>query len=584
MIPKTATGLEDKPLLPSVFRPKSTLYTTPLNVIPKTYLDNSNNTISGLNNPTVPVLHNTSSQSYVNSVVAFSGLNNPNVPTIQKPDSVFSNTVNLQASYKSFLPHEVPSQNRVILLDGNASSLVKQSNSSLELYNRVPRDVPAQNIVSFPGSSTSSLVKPYTSTIDVYTNAPQPIYERIPPSYHYGMPNAMVNFDERFSNELRNQNVGIPFESGIKPALPVKPVSTIHGNLSEINMSDQQNYSTDVYNKDSFNYITGSQASDPSIYNPSNALGELTEYSSDHNNTRPFFGDLKYNPNLRHSNLPLGGFDEENSILTNRESKLTGDYQESRYHSRQGGEYYLDDRSKDVRPSEDVERLSYLEAKETEYSPNERRGYNYNISSGSDRVDVSGRLHTRDTNNLRSYEGDEKSAYLEAREVPYSPKGHRNYDSPLSYDSRDRPSTDKVSTDRRNYSSGPSRARSRSRSPIQRHRHSSARSHRTASSEDYRISRGKDKLRNERRRLSPGRKRDSSRHSTEKRRSVSPCRKSGSLGSSVRNKRSNSRLSESARKSKSTGKSESRGKSETSDRLSSPKKLNSKSDKDKNTR
>ena len=640
MIPKSTTGLEDKPLLPSVFRPKSTLYTAPLNVVPKTCLGN---TTGSLNNPAVPAIQIAPSQSYLSSAVAYSGSSNPDEPTIPKQNLVFSvnNSAILQTSYRALLPHNVFAQNKVLLPQSSVSSLQPCDSS---LYNHAPCEVSVQNIVPLPGNNVSSLVKPYTST-GVYNHAVLQGYEPLPP-YHYGtgMPNTIANFDERCSNEFRNQNVAIPFESDIRPVLPMKLVSTVHSNLTEIDVSNQQNYSTVVYNKKSVTYLASDQASDASIHNASltsstldelrayssgldsrrpfesneldeqtdqhsttpditsfktNALVELREHSTGSDNRRPFFGELKYSSDLRRSNSPLGNFREESSVLTNRESELTRDYRESRYRDR----CYLNDSSKDVRPylSDDHERLSYLEAREAAYSPNKSRGYR-NSSPSYDRFDkdLPRRLYSSDTNSLSSFDGVERSSYSESRHLPYWSKESRNYGSSPSYDSvgkdsprrlyprnrhvidsRDELSERRAATDRHNYSRHSSRASSRSRSPVQRHRHKqetlARKSRERTQTPKEKYSVSQEKLRDERRRLSPGRKRDSP-HSSQKR----------ERRKSLSPRRKNSSVaSDSSARSKGTDSSrlsERRRKPETNESLPSPKKSKEKDDKDKSMR
>ena len=521
MLPESTTGLENKPLLPSVFRPNSALYTTPMDIRPKTY---SNNSIGGLNNPTsaaILPIHSAPSLLYLNNANAYSS---PNVPTIQKPDVHFrvTNIAN-PVNFRPFLTHEVPVQTRVpVPLTGSiASSLGKSGYSQLQSYHNVPCDVHAPNIVPRPHTNTSTSVKKSTSTLHLYTNTPLQPNQRL--STQYGIPNTVAKYDQRLSSEWASQNTGVPFHSGIQPNYPVKPVSTTHGNLVKINTSDEPSYSTDLKSKDSLTY----SRTDPSSYNPSNAsslLDEQREYSSDALDTRrPFFGEVNLSPDFRDS-TSLGSFDDRSSGLTNRE--INADYEENRY--REGCE--------DIRLSEGAERLPT----EPEYLHDEYRGYyNYDSSFGDEKLD---RLYTSNVNALSSYEDIERSSYLE--DMACSPKGHRRF----YYESRERPSMVRSSGSGRSYSKESSRARSRSRSPAQRQRRSSRNSReRTESSKrEYSIPREKDKLGYERRRLCPPRKQDS-RHSAEKRRrrnSASPRRRSGS-SSKDGNERSAKRLSES---------------------------------------
>jgi hypothetical protein len=558
MVPKSTTGLEDKPLLPSVFRPDSALYTTPM-----TYL--------GSNQAGPLAVQNVPTNFHLNNAGAYGSLN---VPAIQVADSSFSaNNVVNPLSFKPSLSHEVSLQSRLPLLPpgsnassfvrpvgaplplylGNiASSLVRPVYSTRDLYSNVPH---GQNIVPLPGSTTSTLVKISTNTPEVYGDAPQQAGQTIP--HHYGMPNTSTKFDQRSNNTWQSLTTGLPIDSYVQPVVHVKPVSAVRGNLVEINTTNnQQNYSTHLYTKDFYN-----QTDNPSIYNPSTAsltFCEQMEFSSDHDTRRPFFGEIKSSPDLRQS-ASLGSFVEKRPVLPNRE--ITTDYEENRYY----------DSCKDISLSEDVHRLPM----ESKYFPDEFRGYYRN--DGSSPVEV-GRLYTRDKNVSSSY-GIEKSSYLEAKEMEYLPKGIGGFHN----ESRDRLNAGRSSAGRRSYSKESSNTRSRSRSPRERRRHSSSRSSRErteSSKQGCNTSRGEDKLRNERRRqLSPEQKRDSRRsEKTRRQNSVSPRRKTGS-SNRERNERSDRSLSGSV------GESESGETPKKSDRRSSPgRSLSSRDDKDRSSR
>ena len=537
MVPKSTTGLEDKPLLPSVFRPDSALYTTPM-----TYLGS---------NQAGPAVQNVPTNFHPNNTGAYGSLN---VPAIQLTDSSFSvNNVVNPLSFKPSLSHEVSLQNRLPLLPpgsnassfvrpvgaplplhpGNiASSLVRPVYSTQDLYSNVPH---GQNIVPPPGSTTSTLVKISTNTPEVYGDAPQQAGQTIP--HHYGMPN--------MSTKWQSLTTGIPIHNYVQPVVHVKPVSAVRGNLVEINTTNnQQNYSAHLYTKDFYNH-----ADNPSIYNPSTpslTFGEQMEFSSDHDTRRPFFGEIKSSPDLRQS-ASLGSFVEKRSVLPNRE--ITTGYEENRYY----------DSCKDISLSEDVDRLPM----ESKYFPDEFRGCYDGSSSVDGKV---GGLYTRDKNVSSSY-GIEKSSYLEAGEMEYLPKGNGGFHN----ESRDRLSAGRSSAGRRSYSKESSKTRSRSRSPRERRRHSSSRSSRERTESSKRgcnTSRGKDKLGNERR------------HSEKTRRqnSVSPRRKTGS-SNRERNERSDRSLSGSV------GESESGETPKKSERRSSPgRSLSSRDDKDRSSR
>ena len=540
MLPKSTTGLEDKPLLPSVFRPNSALYTTPMDVRPKTY---SNNSTGGLNTPTgaaILPIHGAPTQLYFNNASAYGS---PNVPAIQKPDFNVTNIAN-PASFRPFLPHEVSVQNRfpVPLPGSNESSLGKPGYSQLQSYHNVPQVVLARNIVPIPHANTSTSVEMSTSTSHLYTNTPLQPHQRTPT--HCGIPNIVAKYDQRLTRRWASQNTGIPFDSAVQPVFPIKPVSTIHSNLVKVNTSDEPS-STDLKSKKSLTY----SCTDPSVYNPSMAscpLDEQREYSFDLDTRRPFFGEVKLSSDFRDS-TSLGSFADRSVGLTNRE--ITSDY-ENRY--REGCE--------DIRLSEGVKKRPT----ESEYLHDKYRGYYNDSSLGDDKID---RLYTSDANALSSYEEFEKSSYLE--DMACSPKGHQGFHD----ESRDRPRIGRSSGSGRSYSKESSRARSRSHSPAQRRRRSSRSGWERAESSkrEYNISREKDKLGYDGRRLSSERSRDS-RHSAEKRRrrsSASPRRRNGS-SSKDGNERSAKRLSET--------------KSEKAKRTSSPRRsLSSRDEKGRNT-
>ena len=414
MVPKSTTGLEDKPLLPSVFRPDSALYTTPM-----TY-----------------------------------------------------NVVN-PLSFKPSLSHEVSLQSRLPLLPpgSNASSFVRPVGAPLplhpgniasnlvrpvygtqNLYSNVPH---GQNIVPPPGSTTSTLVKISTNMPEVYGDAPQQAGQTIP--HHYGMPNTSTNFDQRPNNTWQSLTTGIPIHNYVQPVVHVKPVSAVRGNLVEINTTNnQQNYSTHLYTKDFYN-----QTDNASVYNPSIAslgLGEQMEFSSDHDTRRPFFGEIKSSPDLRQS-ASLGSFVEKRSVLPNRE--FTTDYEENRYYDSckdislsedvhrlpMKSKYFPDEfrgcydgsspvavgglytRDKNVSSSYGIEKSSYLEAKEMEYLPKGNGGFH---NESRDRLSAG-----RSSAGRRSYSKESSKTRSRSR----SPRERRRHSSSRS--SRERTESSK---------------------------------------------------------------------------------------------------------------------------------------------
>ena len=583
---KLITGLEDKPLLPSVFRPNSTLYTNPLNVA---------NTISGLKNPNVPAIQNPPSQCFSNHAVAYAGFNNPNVPVIRPPGSIVGTNipVNIQA----------PNCNLFI-----------------------PTDIRAQNTVPCPGSDGSNIVNTYTNTLEAYNNAPLLPYKRLP-AHPFTFPNATDAFHDQLNQDLGNQNNTNPFLFGNEqPALPVKQVSPIQSNVIDINMADDREHFTDVLrSKDSFPYTTNVQANDlicnpslagnpmiepreyttdcydrPSVESDSiirptkhsseldmhrrpfetSALADRREHFSDSGDRREFFGAVKHSSDLRSPNSPLDNSGEENIILGRRSRDFTGGYREGNFSMEEDKNYSINSPNnvRSYLPDND-QGFPYFAASDARYLPGKSRDH-HSSSPGYDK-DISSGLYSK---NSKSYEG--KSVHVGNRQVhSRENRKHHSYDqvgkdsSQRLYrtsrdipDSRDRPSKGRAS-DRQNYSRESLRARSRSHSPVQRYRSPSMRKTRERT-KNYGNSKERDKLRYERHRSSPRRK-DFSWHSPWKRNrkeSLSPRRgnESASSEGNVQNKRSDSRSSEST------------GKSETSKRSSV--KRSSNTDKEKTAR
>ena len=584
---KLTTGLEDKPLLPSVFRPNSTLYTNPLNVA---------NTISGLKNPNVSAIQNPSSQCFSNNDVAYTGFNVPNVPVIRPPGPIVGTNIPVN----------------ILAPNGN-------------LF--MPAGGRAQNTIPLPGTDASGLVNTYTNTLEAYNNAPLLPYKSLP-AHPFTFPNATDAFHDQLNQDLGNQNNTNPFLFGNeKPALTVKQVSPIQSNVIDLNMADGQERFTDVLrSKDSCSYTTNVQANDP-ICNPSlagnplvqpreysidlydrpsvesDSIIGLTEHSSEHDvhrrpfetsaladrrerfsdggTRRQFFGAVKHSSDLRSSNSPLDSFGEENTILGSRSRDFTGGYREGSF-SMEGDENYPTDSRNNVRSylHDNDQGFPYLDASKARYLPGKSRDH-HSSSPGYDK-DISSRLYSK---NSKSYEG--KSVHVGNRQVhSHENRKHDSYNqvgkdsSQRLYrksrdipNSRNRPSKGRAS-DRQNYSRESSRARSRSHSPVQRYR-SPSMSKTRERTKNYDDSKERGILRYERRRSLPRRK-DVSRHSPRKRsreESLSPRRRSESASNerNVKNKRSDSRSSEST------------GKSETSKR-SSVKRSSNTEDKEKTAR
>ena len=561
---KLTTGLEDKPLLPSVFRPNSTLYTNPLNVA---------NTISGFKNPNVSAIQNPSPQCFSNNAVAYTGFNSSNVLAIRPPGSIVgaNNPVNIQAP------------------NGN-------------LF--IPTDIRAQNTIPLPGSDASGLV-------NTYNNAPLLPYKRIP-AHLFMFPNATDAFHDQLNQDLGNQNNTNPFLFGNeKTALPVKQVSPIQSNVIDLNMADGQERFTDVLcSTDSFPYTTNVQANDL-ICNPSlagNPMIEPREYTTDcydrpsvesdsiirptkhsseldmhgrpfetsaltdrreqfldSGDRREFFGAVKHSSDLRSPNSPLDNSGEENIVLGRRSRDFTGGYREGNFSMEEDKNYSINSPNnvRSYLPDND-QGFPYLAASEARYLPGKSR--DHHSSSSSYDKDISSRLYSK---NSKSYEG--KSVHVGNRQV--HSRENRKHDSFNQVgkdssqrlyrtsrdilDSRNRPSKGRAS-DRQNYSRESSRARSRSHSPVQRHR-SPSKSKTRERTQNYGDSQERGKLSYERRRSSP-RGKDVSRHSPWKRNRrehLSPRRRSESASGerNVKNKRSDSRSSESAGKSETSKRS-----------------------------
>ena len=585
------TGLEGKPLLPSVFRPNSELYTKPLNVA---------STIGGLTNSNISTVQNRP-LLYHSTHAAYAGFISPNVSAIRPQGSTFGTNIpaNLQ----------VPSGNFFM-----------------------PASVGGQTMVPLPRSGAPILVQTHTSTLEAYTNAPVLPYKRLPgPPFTF--PNAPGVFHEQFNPDLGSQSSTNPYQVGHEiPVIPVKQVLPVQSNVIEINRADDREQFTDVFHsKNSLPYTPDVQVNEL-IHNPSlasntlvepreyltdhynrssieskplikqadpsneldghripfesNVLADEKEHSSDIENRRHFFGIATHTSDRRSPDSPVGSLDEKNTFFGCRPKDFASSHKESNYARTEDDKYSIDNpnNTRSYLPDDD-QIFSYLDGG---YSTSENQSFH--CASPSYDKDVTSRSGTKHSN---SYEQKKQSVHVRNRYV-HSTK--RNFDSVAGYDRVEKDSSrrlyhtgkyvanpgDRLSktraSERQSYSRESSRTRSRSppvrrhRSPLGRNTREKAHMHR----DSYGDSRETSKLRNERHGQSSSQRKEFNRLSPQKRdrkESSSPCRKreSASRESNVQNKRSESRSSEST------------GKSETSKR-SSIKRSSDKDDKEKTTR
>ena len=549
------------------------MFTNPLNVIPTT---NPGNIIGALNNPSITDIQSTASKEPWNNTITSSGLINSNVSAIQNPVFNANNSVNPQPVYNAFL--QVPPQPGVVVPMGRGlPGFTQAGHGLLRLRSQILPVIPMQNIAQHPGNNVSG------NTLALYNHAPTQAYQRLP--HQFITSNAIGKANTNLRNET---NITTSYQFGY----------TQVKSIPSVNQMPTQNYMPNIHNKDSITYMNDNQGDDPANLNPTltglctsfeeqrsvadneepldsyeqakhlvninvmnrqlenSALLETQECSSKSNESRPFFGVMKQSSDFMHSS----SLDQENSMLPNREYSKDYDL----------GEMSFDNNLSDVRTfiSEEKERFPYLEERGEEYFPERNRNYDY--SSCSDKFD-------RDESERQ---GLKEHEYFDSTKEPYLSRQSRRYESPPRYsrvgkdnsnrhsryrgrhDSYERVSENRSSVDKQNFSR---RVQSRSRSPVQRYRgRSKERMDRPKDRHD--IPQEKDKLGNERHQSYSERSK-SGQHSSLQ--SSSPVRKRRSLNSdnNVKNKRSESRCSES------------RGKSEKTERSSLPRQMKNKDDK-----
>lgn len=449
MVPKLSTGLEDKPLLPSVFRPESSLYTAPMNIVPKPYLDYD----SGLTN-TLQV-NTVSSNDFIHS----------NIPPIHAPVSAVVSTknfTNLQVNYNAPWPLHVSVQNQV-----DVSNLTQACQRSFDVQNQ--SSYGTYDIVPVIGSDVTS-IEHNTSILKPHYTVPIKSYARIQP-YHHCTPITIANFDNRVGCGLASQNVDIiPCEDDAKPVAQVK---TLNSNLKQIDIGGRPNissvkpssakntlaeHSSDVPIKSGFPIFVSNVAKHADMKkSPFEGNSVVNDHSSVAEKRRPFFGGLNYNSYLRRSASPVG------SSNVGRDSKeLTGDYQDIEYMNvRENERSPYSDRSVESYIFHGYEET--LKTSKLECIAGDGRDY-YHRSPTYIRGDNDlYRKYDKDANRLSPYD---RSSYSDTRDMFCMSKEPRNYS--YDRDEKDRSRGNSRQNDWRDYSN----SRRRSRSPIQTREHS----------------------------------------------------------------------------------------------------------------